>query len=95
MSIWKYSDDFIPQIENDFQLSVGEGNTPLESFPALATRFNLDNIYLKREDNNPTGSHKDRGLAYHLSYYIKKGYRDFVISSSGNSFCIKFFLSLK
>jgi threonine synthase len=45
----------------------------------------LKYIYLKREDQNPTGSFKDRSIAYQISSYLQSGKKDFVISSSGNA----------
>ncbi len=83
--IWKYSDKFRPQIKSDYQLSIDEGETPLDSFPEFARSIGLNSLYLKREDKNPTGSHKDRGLAYQISAHLQKGQDEFVISSSGNA----------
>ena len=50
--------------------------TPLEHF---------DNIYLKREDQNPTGSAKDRALPAQIKNLLTSGYHSAVISSSGNA----------
>lgn len=83
--IWKYSDKFQPQIKKEFQLSIDEGETPLDSFPEFARSIGLNSLFLKREDKNPTGSHKDRGLVYQISAYLQQGKDEFVISSSGNA----------
>lgn len=40
---------------------------------------------LKREDLNPTGSHKDRGVSKQIELHLEQGATGFVISSSGNS----------
>lgn len=45
----------------------------------------LGNIYFKREDQNPTGSVKDRAVALQVEYLKKNGYSSAVISSSGNA----------
>ena len=50
--------------------------TPLEDF---------NNIYLKREDTNPTGSAKDRALPTQIKTLLSLGYHSAVISSSGNA----------
>jgi len=42
-------------------------------------------IIFKREDENPTGSHKARALSYQVSHYKKMGHRTLLISSSGNA----------
>ena len=45
----------------------------------------IDSLYFKREDQNPSGSIKDRSVIYQLSYAKEKGFKEGVISSSGNS----------
>lgn len=45
----------------------------------------IGNIYFKREDQNPSGSVKDRSVIYQLAYAKQKGFKKGVISSSGNS----------
>ena len=42
-------------------LSLGEGGTPLRREKWLAEWAGIDAVWVKREDLNPTGSHKDRG----------------------------------
>jgi threonine synthase len=79
--IWKYENlsNYVP---SKYRLTQGEGNTPVRKI--YLEEFNQD-ILLKDETQNPTGSHKDRSLAYQLSKHISEGKNDFVISSSGNS----------
>ncbi len=45
----------------------------------------IGNIYLKREDLNPTGSVKDRAVIYQLEKARKLGFKKVAISSSGNA----------
>ena len=59
--------------------------TPQESYPKLAQAIGVPEIILKREDLHPYGSHKGRSIPYMIDEYIKQGYSDFVISSSGNA----------
>lgn len=59
--------------------------TPQESYPSLAKQFNLNELYLKREDLHPFGSHKGRSLPHMIDAYAEIGMRHFVISSSGNA----------
>lgn len=55
------------------------GNTPLE-------RSGADpRLWLKREDRNPTGSHKDRAAEHQLALARERGERAVTISSSGNA----------
>lgn len=45
----------------------------------------LDNIFLKREDQNQTGSAKDRAILVQVENLISQGYQKAVISSTGNA----------
>ena len=73
------------------QISLGEGGTPLEEKPEMAAEIGLERLWLKREDLNPTGSHKDRGAAFQVSAWqsgreSEARASDWVaISSSGNA----------
>lgn len=51
-------------------------NTPL---------IKIDNVYLKREDLNETGSAKDRAMVIQIKNLINKGFKNAVISSTGNA----------
>jgi len=85
LGIWEHENAFSFSVPKQFQITLGEGNTPLISVSKLAAELGVQNLYLKMEMKNPTGSHKDRGLAYQISYHIAQGAKEFVISSSGNS----------
>lgn len=79
-TIWFYSNVYPTKINEDFQLSIGEGDTPLETIEINNYKF-----FIKREDLNPSGSFKDRSLAFQLSYYYSKGETNFALSTSGNA----------
>ncbi len=59
--------------------------TPQQSYPKLATALGVLEIYLKREDLHPLGSHKGRSIPIMIDHYFQTGERHFVISSSGNA----------
>ena len=61
------------------QLSLGEGDTPIE--PCA----DEPSLLLKREDANPSGSHKDRAACYQVARAASRGDSAVVISSSGNA----------
>jgi len=63
----------------EHRLTLGEGDTPLQ--PSAAD----PRLLLKRDDRNPTGSHKDRAAAYQLAAAAARGDRAVTISSSGNA----------
>lgn len=73
--LWRYGEN-LPYIDPKFRISLGEGNTPF---------YQKGGIYFKCEYTNPTGSVKDRSLAFQISKVKEEGIKDAVISSSGNA----------
>jgi threonine synthase len=67
------------------ELTLGEGGTPLEEDAPLAAWAGVGRMWVKREDRNPTGSHKDRGAVVQIAACLDRGDRVAVISSSGNA----------
>ncbi len=61
--------------------------TPQQSHKSLASALDIDqDLYLKREDLHPYGSHKGRSIPAMIKHYLKEDdVRRFVISSSGNA----------
>ncbi|MFA5127477.1 MAG: PLP-dependent lyase/thiolase [Patescibacteria group bacterium] len=60
--------------------------TPQDPAPKLAELTGIANpLYLKREDLHPLGSHKGRSIPLMIQKYFNEGFREFVISSSGNA----------
>jgi len=74
--IWQYS-AYLSPLPDEFKLSLGEGGT---AEVALG-----EGLTLKREDENPNGSLKDRGMAYLVSWAKSLGKKEVVLSSSGNA----------
>lgn len=77
MGIWRYC-EYLEPVLSQFRLSLNEGDTETAFFEPLQ-------VWLKREDLNPTGSLKDRGMAYLISCAYSQGHKQFVLSSSGNA----------
>lgn len=73
--IWQYH-RYLAPVEEKFRLSLDEGHTSIQK---------INEIYLKREDQNPTGSLKDRGMAFLVSELFSKKAERLVLSSSGNA----------
>jgi cysteine synthase len=77
--IWASPTPAASDVPAELRRTLGEGATPLE-------RSDSDpRLWLKREDRNPTGSHKDRAAAYQLAASAARGDRAVTISSSGNA----------
>ncbi len=61
---WDYR-PFFP-VAGERPVSLGEGNTPLVAAPRLASRLEMQGVYVKNEGMNPSGTFKDRcqSIAY-------------------------------
>ncbi len=67
-------------------LTVGEGDTEASDAPEIALELGLASLVLKREDLNPSGSHKDRGVLHQVARHHRPGSpQTFILSSSGNA----------
>lgn len=75
--IWRFSDR-LPEIEETYRVTLGEGDTPLVKLRRL-------NLYAKVDYINPTGSFKDRGTAFLISRLREEGCKSVIIDSSGNA----------
>lgn len=77
--MWKYTEMFGLQ-GNAPVVTLGEGNTPL-----LSGTINGQPVFYKMENQNPTGSFKDRGTAVLVSFLLSRGVTEAVEDSSGNA----------
>jgi len=73
--VWRYQ-SMLPVKK---RVSMSEGATPL-----IRRRDVKEQVYLKLEGDNPTGSFKDRGTTVVISDAIAKGYRTVSVASTGN-----------
>lgn len=65
-------------------MQLSHMQTPVIRAPSpIVEGVGLD-IYIKREDLNPSGSHKDRALFPYVDKLVMKGEKAFCLSSSGN-----------
>ncbi len=64
-----------PEVQPKFRLTLGEGWTG---------EADVEGIMFKKEFDNPTGSIKDRGMAYQMSVVYQEGVKEAIIPSSGN-----------
>ena len=74
-SMWRYH-EVLPDVE---PVSLGEGFTPM-----LRSR-RYENIFIKDEGLNPTGSFKARGLAAAVTMALSYGLKKLAIPSAGNA----------
>ncbi len=77
--------DFLPITAQTPLLTLNEGNTPLIHVPRLANALGVDDLWLKFEGMNPTGSFKDRGMVMAMAKALEAGARSVVCASTGNT----------
>jgi threonine synthase len=73
--VWRYRS----MLPVDRRVSMYEGGTPL-----IRRRDVREEVYLKVEGNNPTGSFKDRGTSVVLSDAVGRGFATMAVASTGN-----------
>lgn len=84
LNVWRYR-AFIPLIDDSKIISLGEGGTPLIKCDRLAREIGIDNLYIKFEGANPTGSFKDRGMTVGLTKALEFGVKTVACASTGNT----------
>ncbi len=83
-TLWRYR-ELLPVRERRHELSLGEGWTPLIRAHRLGQALGFQQLYVKDEGLNPTGSFKARGLGVALSRAMELGVRSVSIPSAGNA----------
>jgi threonine synthase len=77
--------DLLAEGDEAFPLTLGEGATPLIHARRLGRELGLENLHLKFEGTNPTGSFKDRGMVLAVNRAVSRGARAVVCASTGNT----------
>jgi threonine synthase len=77
--------EFLPLTAATPALSLAEGDTPLLETPRLASWVGVDDLRLKYEGANPTGSFKDRGMVLAVAKAIEAGSTTVICASTGNT----------
>jgi threonine synthase len=83
-SMWRYA-PVLPVAKPNAIVSLGEGMTPLIRTGRLAKKLGADDLWVKDEGVNPTGSFKARGLSCAVSMCVELGVRRVAIPSAGNA----------
>jgi threonine synthase len=82
--MWRWH-ELLPVLQEENQVFLGEGDTPLLSLPRLQNELGLAHLFVKDESNNPTGSFKARGLAAAISKAKELGVEKVIIPTAGNA----------
>jgi threonine synthase len=83
-TMWRYQ-EVLPVLDNRFKVSLGEGFTPLIQLKNLGHAYGFENLTLKDEGQNPTGSFKARGLSMAISKALELGAQGCIIPTAGNA----------
>lgn len=82
--MWRWH-DLLPVEDPKNIVFLGEGDTALLKLPNLEKELGLNNLFLKDESTNPTGSFKARGLATAVSRAKELGVKKVIIPTAGNA----------
>ena len=82
--MWRWH-ELLPVLNQENQIFLGEGDTPLLLLSRLQKEFGLSHLYVKDESSNPTGSFKARGLAAAISKAKELGVEKVIIPTAGNA----------
>ena len=83
-TMWRYR-EVLPVRDDAFEVTLGEGGTPLLRAERLGASLGCRDLYIKEEGVNPTGSFKARGMAAAVSRAKELGAEQLVVPSAGNA----------
>ena len=83
-TLWRYR-EVLPVDNEENVLSLGEGMTPLIKAARLGSELGMNNLFIKDESLNPTGSFKARGMAVAISMAKELGVKKLAVPSAGNA----------
>jgi threonine synthase len=82
--VWRYREMVLPAVGGGV-VTQGEGNTPLLTHAAVARWAGADELLLKHEGHNPTGSFKDRGMTVGVTQATRLRASAVACASTGNT----------
>jgi threonine synthase len=82
--MWRWH-ELLPVVDEKNRVFLGEGDASLLSLPRLGRALGLEQLLVKDESNNPTGSFKARGLAAAISKAKELGVEKVIIPTAGNA----------
>ena len=82
--VWRFRELVLPLDPGDI-VTRPEGNTNLYASPALSAWCGAEDLRLKHEGENPTGSFKDRGMTVAISVAKRLSLRSVACASTGNT----------
>lgn len=83
--VWRFRELVHPLVKDEEIVSRPEGNTNLYSHKKVSQYTGVENILMKHEGENPTGSFKDRGMSSGISEAKRLGIKVVACASTGNT----------
>jgi threonine synthase len=82
--VWRFR-ELLPQIPEQFVITLREGNTPLYQLPRCGQITGVANLFAKHQGMNPTASFKDTGMTVAASAARRGGFEWVACASTGNT----------
>jgi len=83
--VWRYRELVLPTAADVDVVSHPEGNTPLMQRQTLSEFAGVEDLWIKHEGHNPTGSFKDRGMTVAITQARRTGATAVACASTGNT----------
>ena len=82
--VWRFR-EILPDIASEKIITIREGNTPIYELPHCAKSAGVNQLFVKHQGMNPTGSFKDTGMTVAASFARHAGYKWVACASTGNT----------
>lgn len=82
--MWRYA-PFMPLLDGEAPVTLGEGLTPMIESQALADAVGVRRLWIKDESQNPTASFKARGMSAAVTRAKAQGMPGLVVPTAGNA----------
>jgi threonine synthase len=83
--VWRFRELLPFLAPENTMVSLGEGGTPLVLVARSASWAGLDQLWVKHQGANPTGSFKDLGMTTCISHAVSTGATTVACASTGNT----------
>ena len=83
-SLWRWL-ELLPIDDLSQRVDLGEGGTPLLKADRIGAQLGFDDLWLKDEGRNPTGTFKARGMAVAVTRAKMLDVKEFVVPTAGNA----------
>jgi threonine synthase len=83
-TMWRYK-ELLPLFDHKNLVTLGEGMTPILPMKTIGNKYGFDQLWVKDEGSNPTGSFKARGISMAISKAKELGMKACVIPTAGNA----------